>query len=135
MKSRVFRSLVADGTIFDPVGVHCLYGILLAKLVAALEQNQDILVHLAVASAFRLKRVIPKATIVLIQPPSKDAAEARLLRRGMTQDSIARRRADEPEHDSTDYVYDLMLVNENDKSQKTATEILTYLAQLQKCAL
>ncbi len=130
----LFRSLVDAGTIFDPVGVHDLYGIPLDKLIAALEQGQDVLMHLAAASAFKVKRIVSDVIIVQIKSPSKGDTQARLMRRGMSQASIARRRENEPDHSLKDCAYDLVLVNKNDNSDQAATEILTYLAQLKTCA-
>lgn len=105
------------------------YGLPIEKLGRALEDGQDIIVHLVTGSAFLLKRIILDAIMVFVMPPSQEEILKRMRGRGMTEEQIAHRLRDDPITLQAARLYDFVVVNHDDEEQDTAERILEFVSQ------
>ncbi|MFZ2500738.1 MAG: RdgB/HAM1 family non-canonical purine NTP pyrophosphatase [Minisyncoccia bacterium] len=125
-----FMSLWHNGDLLDHVvitGHH--YGLPIKRLGMALENGQDVIIHLVTGSAFLLKRIIPDAIMIFVMPPSQEEIFKRMRGRGMTQEQIDHRLRDDPTTLHSARFYDFVVVNHDNEESETAERILGFVSQ------
>lgn len=91
-----------------------LYGTLRAQVKEALAVGRDVIVEVDIQGAESIKRAMPEATLVFVEPPSMDDLTTRLRGRG-TEDPDALGRRIEAAYDEVKVkgTYDHIVVNDD----------------------
>lgn len=122
-----FSELLSRGDIFDPVGVHDRYGIPLPALRSAIARGERVILHLAEPSARRMRHEFPDVTVLVnLHAPSIAEARTRLIARGMTNEEIDRRHANDPQ-DNGQTAWDLIVENGPRGPEEAVTKILQFM--------
>lgn len=87
-----------------------------------MEEGKDVLLELDVQGAHQVRKAVPEAVLVLLEPPSIEELERRLRARGTeTEDALARR-LDKAEWELGERdLFDLVVVN--DDAEQAAAEV------------
>ena len=94
------------------------------QVVQALSSGYDAILKIDVQGADKIKALVPQALRIFVAPPSADARQARLARRGTeTPDEQARRNRDAELEMARMDDYDHVVVNETGQVERTAQQI------------
>lgn len=104
------------------------YGTPISDFQKIIRNGEQVVIHLAISSAFLLKEKVDNVKIIFIEAPSKKDLIDRLRNRGgMTEEQIEIRISEDP----TDYSLldncDFKILNKNDEQDKTSEIIRKYL--------
>jgi len=101
-----------------------LYGTLRSTVDDALNKGYDLLMEIDVQGGAQIRARYPEAVLVFILPPSLEALERRLTRRGTESDAIRRERlAVAREELRAANIYDYAIVNEENQVERAAAEL------------
>jgi len=108
------------------------YGLSIDDLEKAMSDGQDCIVQLVVPSAEVLKIRIPRAILIYLMPPNLLVLTDRLRKRGgIPEGQVLHTLKDAQLMAPPTGFYSFLLVNEEDKPQETAVQILEYLGRSQ----
>lgn len=108
-----------------------LYGTSRNWVQDALNRGQDVLLEIDVQGALQVKRALPEAALIFIEPPSFQVLEQRLRKRSTErEDEIARRRAAAYDIMRSKHWFDGVFVNEH--IDETVEEVLQLMDQLKE---
>ena len=117
-----FRKRQATGEFLESAEVHGeLYGTLETDVRTALDSGHGILLDVDVQGGVNIKKRLPdEAVLVFLLPPSMQALEERLRKRGTESDETVRRRlAHAPEEIRRLDEYDYVIVNDTIEATQT----------------
>lgn len=109
-----FLSMLAEGDFLESAEVHgARYGTSQSWVDAALRSGQDLLLEIDWQGAAQVRSLYPNAIGIFILPPSMQALEQRLRKRGQDSDAvIARRLAAAQEEISHVGEFDYVIIND-----------------------
>ena len=82
-----FRRMAEDGAFLEWAEVHGhFYGTRRDLIQAALDSDRDVLLEIDVQGALQVKKKMPEAVMIFLQPPSQDELIRRLRSRGTETD-------------------------------------------------
>jgi guanylate kinase len=115
VSKKAFEELKAGGRMLEWAHVHDhLYGTSLAELERARREGVDLLLDVDVQGAAQVRRKIPDAVSVFVLPPSFEALQRRLRKRGSeSEHAIDRRLRTASEEASLFHEYDHTLINDD----------------------
>jgi len=122
-----FEDMIAAGEFFEYAKVHGDWkGTARQSVEPQLNAGRDVLLEIDWQGARQVRQKVPDAVSIFILPPSRQALEERMRKRGDHEDSIARRLANAREemlhHDEFDY----LIVNQHfDTAVEQMCAILT----------
>lgn len=97
----------------------------------ALARGQEVLLEIDVQGALQVKRVMPEAALIFIEPPSFQVLEQRLRKRSTErEDEIARRRAAAYDIMRSKHWFDGVFVNED--IDETVDKVLQLMDRLKE---
>ncbi|MGJ4728730.1 guanylate kinase [Luteimonas sp. SDU101] len=110
-----FRAMIDAGDFFEYAQVHGDWkGTAKQSVEPQLAAGRDVLLEIDWQGAQQVKAQVPDAVSVFILPPSRDALEERMRKRGQdSEDVIARRMANAREEMSHHAEFDYVIVNED----------------------
>ncbi len=110
-----FQRMIAAGDFFEHALVHGdLKGTARQSVEPQLAAGRDVLLEIDWQGARQVREQVPDAVGVFILPPSREALEERMRKRGQdSDDTIARRLAAAHEEMSHYHEFDYVIVNEN----------------------
>lgn len=122
-----FDRLVATGGLLEWAQVHeSRYGTPRARVEEHISKGGQVLLEIDVQGAFQIRRQIPEAHLVFIEPPSLEVLEERLRGRGTdSEESIAVRMKNAVVELSHKMEYDKQFVNDN--LEVCANELVAYI--------
>lgn len=109
-----FEQMVAEGDFFEHARVHGDWkGTARQSVEPLLASGKDVLLEIDWQGARQVRAKIPEAVSIFILPPSRDALEQRMRRRGQdSEEVIARRLAAAREEMSHFDEFDYLIINE-----------------------
>lgn len=126
----IFLKMLSERPFLDHVQVDgYYYGTPLSDFTRVIESNQRKILHLAVKSALLLKEYISSATTVFIMPPTHDDLTNRLRSRGMSDEQIIARMANDPNQYELASLCDFCVVNHTGAHEYAARNILSFLRE------
>jgi guanylate kinase len=110
-----FEELVAADGLLEWASVHGnRYGTLRAEVLRRLEEGTDVILEIDPQGAFQVKRSIPSALLIFIEPPSLADLARRLRARGTeTEEQIAQRLRNAEREMATRDSYAVVIVNDD----------------------
>jgi guanylate kinase len=117
-----FEELMRAGQLLEAAQVHGHWsGTPRDQVVEALTSGRDAILKIDVQGADTIKRLIPEALRIFVAPPSDEAREARLARRGTeTAAELEQRNRDAEIEMQRRSEYDYVVVNENEQAESSA---------------
>ena len=112
----------------NPVIIHgAYYGLSIKDLENLLNECKNVIAILADNTPFLVKKRFPENTILIfILPPSGIALRKRLIKRGLSNEEVIKRINEYKNYMPLILDYDLIIVNQTDKQEDTADQIITY---------
>src|SRR5690606_38118315 len=112
--ARRFEAMIEAGDFFEYASVHGDWkGTARQSVEPQLEQGRDVLLEIDWQGAQQVKAKVPEAVGVFILPPSRQALEERMRRRGQdSEETIARRMANARGEMAHHGDFDYLIVNE-----------------------
>lgn len=102
------------------------YGTPKSTIVEQLDQGKQVILEIDVQGALQVRRLMPEAKLIFIEPPSLQELERRLRSRGTEDEAAIARRLETAKVElSQRNEYDITLVN--DDLEKTAAELIAYV--------
>lgn len=102
------------------------YGTPKSTIVEQLDQGKQVILEIDVQGALQVRRLMPEAKLIFIEPPSLQELERRLRSRGTEDEAAIARRLETAKVElSQRNEYDITLVN--DDLDKTAAELIAYV--------
>ncbi len=90
------------------------YGTPLSSVVEHMEAGKQVILEIDVQGAFQVRKLLPEAHLIFIEPPSLEVLEQRLRGRGSEpEDVVEKRLAAAKVELSKKMEYDVQLVNDN----------------------
>lgn len=114
VSAETFQQMIAAGDFFEYALVHGDWkGTARQSVEPQLASGKDVLLEIDWQGAQQVKAKVPDAVSVFILPPSRDALEERMRKRGQdSEDTILRRLAAAQEEMSHYFEFDYVIVNE-----------------------
>ena len=115
LNDRRFDELIASNGLLEWADVHGKrYGTLKRTVLEQMHEGKQVILEIDVQGAFQVRRIIPEAILVFIEPPSLEELRRRLVGRG-TEDaeSIERRMKTAEAELARKSEYDKQLVNDD----------------------
>lgn len=130
--SKEFERLIADNKLLEHALVHGDYkGVLREPVEQALARGEDVVLQVNVDGAETIRRLIPEALTIFLQPESLEALAERRKRRGMTDEEIARRAADAEEELRRAGDFDHVVINREGRLDDTVLEVAEVISDEQ----
>ncbi len=125
-----YDRLLAEGGLLEHAEVYGYrYGVPKAPIREALARGQDVILRVDVQGVSTIKRLLPGAVTIFLEPPSLQALETRLRRRGADDEATVRRRLAVARREMEEaHRFDYRLVNEEGSPRKTAARIVAIIA-------
>lgn len=102
------------------------YGTPKSTILEQLKQGKQVILEIDVQGALQVRRLMPEAHLIFIEPPSLKELERRLRNRGTEDETAIARRLETAEVElSHRNEYDITLVN--DDLDKAAAELIAYV--------
>ena len=115
MDDAEFDALIAEDGFLEWAHVHdARYGTLLRTVKEHMAAGKQVILEIDVQGAFQVRKKIPEAVLVFIEPPSLEELRRRLVGRGTeTPEAVERRMKTAEVELSRKMEYDIRLVNDN----------------------
>lgn len=124
----IFLKMLSERPFLDHIQVNgYYYGTPLSDFARVIELNQRKILHLAAKSALLLKEHISSTTTVFVMPPTHNDLIRRLRNRGMSDEQIAARMADDPNQYELAPLCDFCVVNHTGAHEDAARSILSFI--------
>jgi len=110
-----FKSLVEQGGFLEWAQVHDnYYGTLKRSVLDHINAGEQVILEIDVQGAFQVRKALPEAHLVFIEPPSLEELERRLRQRGTeTEDVISSRMKTAEVELGQKMEYDVQVVNDD----------------------
>lgn len=110
---------------------HNLYGTPIASIQRHLDAGDDVILEIEVQGALQVRKIMPDAVLVFIEPPSEEELERRLRGRGSElEDSIYERMETAKIELLSKMEYDISFVN--DDIDETVAKVAEFIKQTTK---
>lgn len=122
-----FDALVAEGGFLEWANVHgnC-YGTLRSRVQEHIDAGFQVILEIDVQGAFQVRKAMPEAHLVFIEPPSIAELERRLRGRGTETEVVIARRMKAAEVELAQKMeYDVQVVN--DSLERATDELVAYI--------
>jgi guanylate kinase len=122
--------LLAEGGLLEHADVYGhRYGVPKAPISEALARGQDVILRVDVQGMTTIKRLLPGAVTIFLEPPSLEALAVRLRHRGADDEATVRRRLDVARREiETVGRFDYRLVNDEGSARETAARVAAIIA-------
>lgn len=122
-----FRKKIESGAFIEYAKVHdAFYGTLLEPLQDSLSQYKTVLLDVDVQGGMQIKSKIAEAILIFLYPPSFEALQDRLEKRGTDSDNAIKRRLEVAKDElEIGKQYDFHVMNSNIK--ETVQEVITII--------
>lgn len=122
-----FDELVAQGGFLEWACVHGnSYGTLRSRVMEHIEAGNQVILEIDVQGAFLVRKAMPEAHLVFIEPPSLEELERRLRGRGTETEEVICKRMKTAEVELAQKMeYDVQVVN--DELERATEELVSYI--------
>lgn len=122
-----FDELVSQGGFLEWAHVHGnSYGTLRSRVQDRIDQGSQVILEIDVQGAFQVKKAMPEAHLIFIEPPSLEELERRLRGRGTeTEEVICNRMKTAEVELARKMEYDVQVVN--DELERATEELVSYI--------
>lgn len=122
-----FDELVSQGGFLEWAHVHGnSYGTLRSRVQERIDRGSQVILEIDVQGAFQVKKAMPEAHLIFIEPPSLEELERRLRGRGTeTEEAICRRMKTAEVELARKMEYDVQVVN--DELERATEELVSYI--------
>ena len=122
-----FDELVSQGGFLEWAHVHGnSYGTLRSCVQERIDRGSQVILEIDVQGAFQVKKAMPEAHLIFIEPPSLEELERRLRGRGTeTEDVICSRMKTAEVELARKMEYDVQVVN--DELERATEELVSYI--------
>ena len=122
-----FDELVSQGGFLEWAHVHGnSYGILRSRVQDRIDHGSQVILEIDVQGAFQVKKAMPEAHLIFIEPPSLEELERRLRGRGTeTEEVICNRMKTAEVELARKMEYDVQVVN--DELERATEELVSYI--------
>lgn len=120
-----FEALLSDDGFLEHAEVYGnRYGVPKAPVAKALDAGKDVIVRVDTQGAKTIKRLLPQAILIFIQPPSVAELKKRLGTRGLDDAKSVERRLDAAEREMAELPsFDYAVVNRRNKLDEAVDEL------------
>lgn len=127
-----FKALRDRGELLEWAEVYGnFYGTSRRWVEDSLARGQDVLLEIDVQGALQVKRAMPEAVLIFVEPPSFQVLEQRLRKRSTErEDEIARRRAAAYDEMRSKHWFDGVFMNEN--VDETVQQVLQLMDEIKE---
>lgn len=122
-----FDELVSQGGFLEWAHVHGnSYGTLRSRVQDRIDHGSQVILEIDVQGAFQVKKAMPEAHLIFIEPPSLEELERRLRGRGTeTEEVICNRMKTAEVELARKMEYDIQVVN--DELERATEELVSYI--------
>ncbi len=122
-----FDKLVSQGGFLEWAHVHGnSYGTLRSRVQERIDRGSQVILEIDVQGAFQVKKAMPEAHLIFIEPPSLEELERRLRGRGTeTEEVICSRMKTAEVELARKMEYDVQVVN--DELERATEELVSYI--------
>lgn len=122
-----FDELVSQGGFLEWAHVHGnSYGTLKSRVKERIDRGSQVILEIDVQGAFQVKKAMPEAHLIFIEPPSLEELERRLRGRGTeTEEVICSRMKTAEVELARKMEYDVQVVN--DELERATEELVSYI--------
>ena len=122
-----FDGLVSQGGFLEWAHVHGnSYGTLRSRVQERIDRGSQVILEIDVQGAFQVKKAMPEAHLIFIEPPSLEELERRLRGRGTeTEEVICSRMKTAEVELARKMEYDVQVVN--DELERATEELVSYI--------
>ena len=122
-----FDARVSPGGFLEWAHVHGnSYGTLRSRVQERIDRGSQVILEIDVQGAFQVKKAMPEAHLIFIEPPSLEELERRLRGRGTeTEEAICRRMKTAEVELARKMEYDVQVVN--DELERATEELVSYI--------
>ena len=122
-----FDELVSQGGFLEWAHVHGnSYGTLRSRVQDRIDHGSQVILEIDVQGAFQVKKAMPEAHLIFIEPPSLEELERRLRGRGTeTEEGICNRMKTAEVELARKMEYDVQVVN--DELERATEELVSYI--------
>ena len=122
-----FDELVSQGGFLEWAHVHGnSYGTLRSRVQDRIDHGSQVILEIDVQGAFQVKKAMPEAHLIFIEPPSLEELERRLRGRGTeTEEVICNRMKTAEVELARKMEYDVQVVN--DELERATEELVSYI--------
>lgn len=122
-----FDELVSQGGFLEWAHVHGnSYGTLRSRVQDRIDHGSQVILEIDVQGAFQVKKAMPEAHLIFIEPPSLEELERRLRGRGTETEEVICNRMKTAEVELTRKMeYDVQVVN--DELERATEELVSYI--------
>lgn len=122
-----FDELVSQGGFLEWAHVHGnSYGTLRSRVQDRIDHGSQVVLEIDVQGAFQVKKAMPEAHLIFIEPPSLEELERRLRGRGTeTEEVICNRMKTAEVELARKMEYDVQVVN--DELERATEELVSYI--------
>lgn len=122
-----FDELVLQGGFLEWAHVHGnSYGTLRSRVQERIDRGSQVILEIDVQGAFQVKKAMPEAHLIFIEPPSLEELERRLRGRGTeTEEVICSRMKTAEVELARKMEYDVQVVN--DELERATEELVSYI--------
>lgn len=122
-----FDKLVSQGGFLEWAHVHGnSYGTLRSRVQERIDRGSQVILEIDVQGAFQVKKAMPEAHLIFIEPPSLEELERRLRGRGTeTEEVICSRMKIAEVELARKMEYDVQVVN--DELERATEELVSYI--------
>lgn len=122
-----FDKLVSQGGFLEWAHVHGnSYGTLRSRVQDRIDHGSQVILEIDVQGAFQVKKAMPEAHLIFIEPPSLEELERRLRGRGTeTEEVICNRMKTAEVELARKMEYDVQVVN--DELERATEELVSYI--------
>lgn len=122
-----FDELVSQGGFLEWAHVHGnSYGTLRSRVQDRIDHGSQVILEIDVQGAFQVKKAMPEAHLIFIEPPSLEELERRLRGRGTeTEEVICNRMKTAEVELARKMEYDVQVIN--DELERATEELVSYI--------
>lgn len=122
-----FDELVSQGGFLEWAHVHGnSYGTLRSRVQDRIDHGSQVILEIDVQGAFQVKKAMPEAHLIFIEPPSLEELERRLRGRGTEAEEVICNRMKTAEVElARKMEYDVQVVN--DELERATEELVSYI--------
>lgn len=122
-----FDELVAQNGFLEWAHVHGnSYGTLRSRVQERIDEGTQVILEIDVQGAFQVKKAMPEAHLIFIEPPSLDELERRLRGRGTETEEVICKRMKTAEVELAQKMeYDVQVIN--DELERATDELVSYI--------
>lgn len=122
-----FKDLVANNGFLEWAKVHDnYYGTLKDNVLEHMQAGNQVILEIDVQGAFQVRKALPQAHLVFIEPPSLEELESRLIKRGTESEDVISSRMKTAEVELAQKMeYDVQVIN--DDLERATSELVSVI--------